>query len=82
MQSSRDIALGAMRYGIETLLSKEAPADHTGQSMYALLQPFGIGAQEARDLAYAPIADCPEPQGAIFKRIGRAVEAAGDGVPQ
>jgi AcrR family transcriptional regulator len=79
---ARDIALGSIRYGIETLLSEEAPPDYTEQSMYALLQAFGIGAQEARELAYAPIADCPEPRGAIFERIGRGVQVTGDAVPQ
>jgi hypothetical protein len=75
---ARDIALGAIRYGIETLLSDEAPADYAEQSMFALLQAFGIDAQEARALAYAPIDACPEPRGAIFERIGRGVEIASD----
>jgi AcrR family transcriptional regulator len=64
---ARDIALGSIMYGIETLLSGEAPADYAEQSMYALLQAFGIDAKEARKLAYAPIAACPGPRGAIFE---------------
>ena len=79
---ARDIALGSIRYGIETLLSEEAPPDYTEQSMYALLQAFGIAAQEARELAYAPIADCPEQRGVIFERIGRGIEVAGHALPQ
>jgi AcrR family transcriptional regulator len=79
---ARDIALGSIRYGIETLLSEEAPPDYTEQSMYALLQAFGIAAPEARELAYAPIADCPEPRGVIFERIGRGIEVAGHALPQ
>jgi AcrR family transcriptional regulator len=71
---ARDMALGSIRYGIETLLSEEAPADYTEQSMCALMQAFGIPAEEARALAYAPIADCPEPRGAIFERIGHVRE--------
>lgn len=73
---ARDIALGSIRYGIETLLSEDAPADYTEQSMCALMQAFGIPAEEARALAYAPIADCPEPRGAIFERIGRVREVS------
>ncbi|HZZ10252.1 MAG TPA: TetR/AcrR family transcriptional regulator [Paraburkholderia sp.] len=79
---ARDIALGSIRYGIETLLSEEAPADYAEQSMYALMQAFGIEAKEARELAYAPIAECPEPRGAIFERIGRAVEIVDDVLPE
>ncbi|MGC2972056.1 TetR/AcrR family transcriptional regulator [Paraburkholderia aspalathi] len=66
---ARDIALGSIMYGIETLLSGEAPVDYAEQSMYALLQAFGIDAKEARELAYAKIADCPGPRGVIFERV-------------
>ncbi|WP_454805375.1 TetR/AcrR family transcriptional regulator [Paraburkholderia fungorum] len=69
---ARDIALGSIMYGIATLLSGEAPADYTEQSMYALLQAFGIGAKEARDLAYAPLTECPAPRGVIFERVNMA----------
>ena len=67
---ARDVALGSIMYGIETLLSGEAPLDYAEQSMYALLQAFGIHAEEARELAYAQIADCPGPRGVIFERVG------------
>jgi AcrR family transcriptional regulator len=66
---ARDIALGSIMYGIATLLSGEAPGDYTEQSMYALLQAFGIGAKEARELAYAQVAECPGPRGVIFERV-------------
>jgi hypothetical protein len=42
--------------------------------MYAQLQTFGIGAKEARKLAYAPIAECAGPRGAIFERVDGVVE--------
>ena len=71
---ARDIALGSIMYGIETLLSGEAPADYAEQSMYALMRAFGIGAKEARKLAYAPIADPPAPRGTIFERVDAVVE--------
>ncbi|BCF96915.1 hypothetical protein PPGU19_014840 [Paraburkholderia sp. PGU19] len=66
---ARDIALGSIMYGIETLLSGDAPADYAEQSMCALMRAFGIGAKEARKLAYARIADPPAPRGAIFERV-------------
>ena len=71
---ARDIALGSIMYGIETLLSGEAPADYAEQSMYALMRAFGIGAKEARKLAYAPIANPPAPRGTIFERVDALVE--------
>jgi hypothetical protein len=73
---ARDIALGSIMYGIETLLSGEAPVDYVEQSMFALLQAFGVGAKEARKIAWAPIAECPEPRGPIFQRV-RPMDAAG-----
>ncbi|MFT4067000.1 TetR/AcrR family transcriptional regulator [Paraburkholderia sp.] len=69
---ARDIALGAIRYGIETLLSGEAPADYAEQVMYALLQAFGIDTKEAKALAYSALENCPGPHGPIFDRVGRA----------
>ena len=74
---TRYCAWARFTYGIETLLSEDAPADYTEQSMCALMHAFGIAAKEARKLAYAPIADCPEPRGAIFERIGRVREMSG-----
>jgi AcrR family transcriptional regulator len=66
---ARDIALGSIMYGIETLLSGEAPTDYPEQSMYALLQALGIGAREAKKIAYAPLAECSAPHGAVFERV-------------
>jgi AcrR family transcriptional regulator len=65
---ARDIALGSIMYGIETLLSGDAPADYAEQSMYALMRAFGIEPKEARKLAYAPFAEPPAPRGAVFER--------------
>lgn len=68
---ARDIALGTIMYGIETLLSGEAPDDYAEQAMFALLQAFGVGAKEAHKIAWAPIRECPEPSGTIFQRVRR-----------
>jgi len=65
---ARDIALGSIMFGIETLLSGEAPADYTEQLMFAQLQAFGFDAKEARTLAWAPLDACPEPRGILFQR--------------
>lgn len=66
---ARDIALGAIMYGIETLLSGDAPTDYAEQMMLALLQAFGIRGKDARQLAYAPIVECPAPRGPIYDRV-------------
>ncbi|MEM5448505.1 TetR/AcrR family transcriptional regulator [Paraburkholderia guartelaensis] len=79
---ARDIALGSIMYGIETLLSGEAPEDYTEQSMFALLQAFGVNADEARKMAWAPLGDCPEPRGAIFERVRRVDESAQEAKPE
>lgn len=79
---ARDMALGAILYGIETLLSGPAPADYTEQSMYALLRAFGVGFKEAKEIAYAPIAACSGPNGPIFDNVGAAqnnVDGCGSG---
>jgi AcrR family transcriptional regulator len=72
---ARDVALGTIMYGIETLLSGDAPPDYAEQAMYAVLQAFGLDADEARQIAYAPLVECSAPQGAIFERIEASVEA-------
>lgn len=65
---AHDIALGTIVYGIETLLSGEAPKDYIEQSMFALLRGFGVDDLEASEIAFAPIAYCGEPQGVFFDK--------------
>lgn len=76
---ARDIALGAIMYGIETLLSGEAPQDYPQQSMYALLQAFGIKASEAKKMAFAHIEPCPSPRGAFFEAEPETAQTAENG---
>ena len=45
------------------------PDDYTEQSMFALLRGFGVDEAEARELAFAPIADCGRPQGVVFEKV-------------
>ena len=65
---ARNIALGSIMYGIETLLSEQAPDDYVEQAMFSLLRAFGIGAREARKMASAPIAECPALTGTVFRQ--------------
>ncbi|MDE1182177.1 TetR/AcrR family transcriptional regulator [Paraburkholderia sp.] len=73
---ARDLALGAIRYGIDTVLTGDAPDDYAEQAMFALLQAFGVDAREARTLAYVPIGEPPRPRGVFFERMGDATPSA------
>ncbi len=64
---ARDMALGSIMYGIETLLSNDAPHEYVEHAMFALLQAFGIDAKEAHEMAWAPLPECPELRGVIFR---------------
>ena len=75
---ARDIALGAIRYGIETLLSGTAPSNYPEQSMHALLRALGVDSLEASRIAYAEIAECPTPSGPILDRVGAAATRSGE----
>ena len=66
---ARDIALGSIMYGIETMLQPDAPADYAEQSMFALMRAFGIGRKEAHAIANAPLPEASAPKGVIFERI-------------
>ena len=64
---ARDMALGSIMYGIETLLSHEAPAEYVENAMFALLRAFGVDEEEAHQMAWAPLPECPELSGVIFR---------------
>ncbi|QEZ44400.1 hypothetical protein [Cupriavidus oxalaticus] len=60
VEVARDLALGALVYGIGTMLRPGAPADYPEQVILAVL----------RALATAPLPQTHAPQGVIFERIG------------
>ena len=66
---ARDISLGTIRYGIETLLSDQPPLAYAENMTYSLLLALGIEAGEARNMAFSPLVACPKPRGSIFKSI-------------
>lgn len=71
---ARDIALGAIMYGIETLLGGDAPPDYTEHAMFALLQAFGIREEEAHEIAWSPIERSGAPRGTIFQAVESSAE--------
>ncbi|WP_158935611.1 TetR/AcrR family transcriptional regulator [Burkholderia sp. S171] len=66
---ARDISLGTIMYGIETLLSDRAPQDYAENMTYSLLLALGIEAIEARSMAFSTLVACPKPLGSIFESI-------------
>ncbi len=73
---ARDVALGAIVYGIETLLSGHAPVEYLENSLFSLLLAFGLESLEARSIAFAPLGERPVPSGSILQRIEGFVAAA------
>lgn len=69
IMAARDISLGAVMYGIESLLSGETPRDYAEQVIVGLLRALGISPGEARQIAYGPLPTCSTPKAEIFQRI-------------
>ena len=69
VQVARDVVLGSITYGIETIASGQGGADYDEQSMFAILQALGVGRREARSLAHTELPEVAGPRGTIFSRI-------------
>ncbi|BDB28679.1 TetR/AcrR family transcriptional regulator (plasmid) [Cupriavidus sp. P-10] len=75
VEVARDLALGALVYGIGTMLRPGAPADYPEQVILAVLRALGLAEAEAAGLANAPLPETQAPQGVIFERIGANLPA-------
>ncbi|MES2264828.1 MAG: TetR/AcrR family transcriptional regulator [Pseudomonadota bacterium] len=62
----RDIILGSIFYGIETLITEPGHVHHIEQMLYTVLHGMGLSAQEARDIAYMPLPETGDIPGPIF----------------
>ncbi|RZT39206.1 TetR/AcrR family transcriptional regulator [Cupriavidus agavae] len=76
VEVARDLSLGALVYGIGTMLRPGAPADYPEQVILAVLRALGLPETEADALAHAPLPETQTPQGVIFERIGANPPAA------
>jgi hypothetical protein len=66
---ARDIVLGSIFYGIETMLTERTRAHHPEQLLQCILRGLGLGEEEARDIAFMPIPAPKAVEGPIFSRL-------------
>ena len=83
---ARDIVLGSIFYGIETMLTEPTHEDHAERLVATFLRGMGIDAEEADAIALMPLPDIGVVKGPIFASIPparkarprRAAASAGD----
>lgn len=67
---ARDIVLGSIFYGIETMLTaKTSRAQHPEHLLHAILQGFGLTAAAAREIAFRPLPAPGAVDGPIFAQL-------------
>ena len=73
---ARDIVLGSIFYGIETMLTEPTRAHHPEHMMRSVLVGLGLDAAEAEAIAFMPLPAPGAVPGPIFSRL-ESVERAG-----
>lgn len=71
---ARDIVLGSIYYGIETMLTEPTRATHSQEIMASVLRGLGVPAREAHRIAHLPLPDPGEVIGPIFAKLPMARE--------
>jgi len=66
---ARDIVLGAIFYGIETMLTEPTRGDHPEHILQSLLVGFGLPPDEAKAIAFMPITGPQTVGGPIFSGL-------------
>jgi AcrR family transcriptional regulator len=66
MLVARDIVLGSIFYGIETMLTEPTHEHHAEQLVATFLRGMGIKAKEADEIAFMPLPDVSPVGGPIF----------------
>jgi AcrR family transcriptional regulator len=66
---ARDVVLGTIFFGIETMLTEPTHDHHPEQMMRCVLTGFGLPEAEAEAIAYAPLPLLGDVQGPIFSRL-------------
>ncbi|QBP77680.1 TetR/AcrR family transcriptional regulator [Herbaspirillum huttiense] len=63
---TRDIILGSIFFGIETMLTEPSHTHHIEEMLYTVLRGVGLKEKEARRIAFAPLPDIGTISGPIF----------------
>jgi AcrR family transcriptional regulator len=72
---ARDIVLGSIFYGIETMLTEPTRDHHPEQILRSVLTGLGLKAAEADAIAFMPLPDLPSAvEGTIFSRLRPAAQ--------
>jgi AcrR family transcriptional regulator len=71
---ARDIVLGAIFYGIETMLTEPTRANHAEQILRSVLIGFGISSTQAQRIAFMPLQIPGAVEGPIFSGL-KAISA-------
>ena len=66
---ARDIVLGSIFYGIETMLTEPTHEHHAEQLVATFLRGMGVAPKEADKIAFMPLADVGPVQGPIFSTV-------------
>lgn len=66
---ARDVVLGTIFFGIETMLTEPTHDHHPEQMMRCVLTGFGLPEAEAEAIAFAPLPVLGDVQGPIFSRL-------------
>lgn len=65
----RDMILGSLFFGIETLLTEGGGAQHIEDMLYTVLHGIGLPADEARDIAYMPLPEIGPVSSPVFATL-------------
>ena len=66
---ARDIVLGSIFYGIETVLTEPTHEHHAEQLVATFLRGMGVAAGEADEIAFMPLPEVGPIQGPIFSTV-------------
>lgn len=66
---TRDIILGSIFFGIETMLTEPSHVHHIEEMLYTVLRGMGLKEKEARKIAFAPLPDIDTISGPIFSAL-------------
>lgn len=73
---ARDLVLGTIFYGIETMLTEPTRDNHPEQMLRHMLVGFGLDPKEAQAIAYMPLEIAGAVEGPMFSRLPASRKAS------